>query len=77
MLNLIPLTSDLTTIMRPLSTAKHSSVLCLLEQSYPHRQIHNDTGVGMGTINRICKEMDFQKENNPGGHPSKLCACDK
>ena len=77
LLGVLTLTSTLltfTTIMRPISTAKCSSVLSLLGQGYSHHQIHNDTGVGMGTIG---KEIDSQKENNPGGHPSKLYACDK
>ena len=63
--------------MRPICTAKCSSILSLLEQGYSHSQIHNDTGVGMGTISRIGKEMDSQKDNNPGGCPSKLSAHDK
>ena len=31
----------------------------------------------MGTVNRISKELDLDKENNPEGHPSKLSARDK
>ena len=31
----------------------------------------------MGTISRVGKEMDSQKENNPGGYPSRLSAHDK
>src|ERR1700678_1182680 len=60
--------------MRPISTAKHSSVLSLLKQEYSHCQI---TGVGMGTISRIGREVDTNKENNSGGHPAKLSARDK
>ena len=77
MLNLVPSTSDLYHHHETLSTAKHSSVLSLLEKGYSHCQIHYNTGVGMGTISRIGKEMDSQKQNNPGGHPFKLSACDK
>jgi Transposase len=35
------------------------------------------TGVSLGTISKINKELDFNKENNHGGHPSKLSAHDK
>ena len=63
--------------MRPISADKRSSVLSLLEQGYPHRQIHNKTGVGMGTISRIGREVDANKENNSGGRPAKLSAHDK
>ena len=77
MLNLVPLTSDLYHHHETHSTAKHSSVLSLLEQGNSYHQIHNDTGVGMGTISRIGKEMDSQKENNPGSHLFKLFAHDK
>ena len=63
--------------MRPISTTKRSSVLSLLEQGYSHRQIHNRTGVGMGTISRISREVNTNKENNSGGRPAKLSAHDK
>jgi hypothetical protein len=33
--------------------------------------------VQKGTISRISKEVDGNKENNPGGHLSKLSAHDK
>ena len=66
-----------TITMRPISAAKCSSVLSLLQQGYSYHQIHDKTGVGLGTINRIGKEVDANKENNPGGHPSKLSAHDK
>ena len=38
---------------------------------------HNKTSISLGTISKIGKEVDSNKENNPGGHPSKLSACDK
>jgi transposase len=47
------------------------------DQGYPHHQIHAKTGVSLGTIRKINKEHDFNKENNHGGHPSKLSAHDK
>jgi transposase len=63
--------------MRPTSAAKHSSVVSLLTQGYPHRQIHAKTGISLGTIGKINKELDSNKENNHGGRPSKLSARDK
>ena len=63
--------------MRPTSAAKHSSVVSLLTQGYPHCQIHAKTGVSLGTISKINKELDLNKENNHGGRPVKLSAHDK
>src|SRR5271154_1715754 len=63
--------------MRFISTAKRSSVLSLLEQGYSHHQIHDRTGVEKGTIGRIGREVDADKENNSGGRPAKLSAHDK
>ena len=63
--------------MKPISAAKCSSVLSLLEKGYSHCQIHDKTGVGMGAISRIDREVNANKENNSGGHPAKLSACDK
>ena len=78
MLNLVLTFSwPLTITMRPTSSAKHSSVLSLLMQGYFHHQIHTKTGVSLGTISKIGKKIDSTKENNPGGHPSKLWAWDK
>ena len=65
------------TTMRPISAAKRSSVLSLLEQGYSYHQIHNKTSISLGTISKIGKEVDANKENTPGGHPSKLSTCDK
>ena len=63
--------------MKPISAEKHSYVISLLKEGYPHCQIIAKTGVGMGTVNRINKEVNLEKENNPGGHPPKLSAHDK
>ena len=63
--------------MRPISAAKRSSVLSLLEQGYSYHQIHIKMNISLGTISKIGTEVDFNKENNPGSHPSKLSACDK
>ena len=37
-----------------------------------HHQIQAKTGLGKGTVGRISKEMEGDKGNHPGGHPSKL-----
>ena len=34
-------------------------------------------GLGKGTIGRINREVEGDKENHPGSHPSKLSHCDK
>ena len=63
--------------MRPTSAAKYSFVLSLLEQGYSYHQIHNKTSIGLDTISKFGREVDANKENNSGGHPSKLSTCDK
>ena len=63
--------------MRPISITKHFSVLSILEQGCSHRQIHDRTGVSMGTISRIGREVNTNKKNNSGGRPAKLSAHDK
>ena len=63
--------------MKPISAEKHSAVISLLKEGYPHRQIIAKIGVSMGTVNRIRSTVDLDKENNPGGRPSKLSAHDK
>ena len=78
MLNLVQLLPLLiTTIMRPISTAQHSSVVSLLNEGYSQRQIQAKTGLRKGTIGRISKEVEGNKENNPAGCPSKLSTRNK
>ena len=57
--------------MKSTSAEKHSSVVSLNE-GYSHHQIQARTGLGKGTIGRISKEVEGDKENHSGGHPSKL-----
>jgi Trp repressor protein len=66
-----------TTIMKATSTPQHNSVVSLLNEGYSQCQIKAKTGLGKDTISRISKEVDGNKENNPGGRPSKLSARDK
>src|SRR5882762_7509897 len=63
--------------MRSTSAEKHSSAVSLLNEGYYQHQIHTRTGLGKGTIGRISKEVEGNKENHPGGHPSKLSPYDK
>ena len=63
--------------MRPISTAQHSSVVSLLNEGYSQCQIQAKTGLGNGTIGRISKDVEGNKENNPAGRPSKLSIRDK
>jgi transposase len=63
--------------MKQISAAQRSSVVSLLNEGYSHRQIQEKTGVGKGTVGRVSKEVQENKENNPGGRPSKLSNRDK
>jgi len=63
--------------MKAISTAQHNSVVSLLNEGYSQHQIKAKTDLGKGTINRMSKEVDGNKENNSGGHPSKLSVRDK
>ena len=63
--------------MKAISTAYHLSVVSLLNQGYSHLQIQAKTGLGKGTVGRIAKEMENNKENSPGGRSSKLSTHDK
>src|SRR5260370_41932478 len=63
--------------MKSISAEKCSSVVSLLNEGYSHHQIQARTGLWKGTIGRISKEVEGDKENHPGGHPSKLSPHDK
>ena len=51
--------------------------MSLLNEGYSHRQIQTRTGLGKGTVGRISKEVENNKENNTAGCPSKLSTRDK
>ena len=61
--------------MKDISASEHNSLVSLLNEGYS--QIKAKTNLGKGTISRISKEVDGNKENNSGGCPSKLSTCDK
>jgi len=61
-----------TTIMCSIPSAQHTTTISLLYKDYSVCQIQSKTGVGKSTIGRIKKEANLDKENNKGGHPSKL-----
>src|SRR5271168_2590988 len=63
--------------MKPTSSSQHSIVISLLSEGYSVHQIQSNTGLGKSTVGRIRKEVDSEKENNQGGHPSKLSPRDK
>ena len=77
MLNLVSTIFTLTTIIKAISTAHHLSGVSLPNQGYSHCQIQAKTGLGKGTVDGITKEVENNKENNPGSHPSKLSIHDK
>jgi uncharacterized protein YerC len=60
--------------MKAISATQHNSVVSLLNEGYSWHQIKDKTGLGKGTISRISKEVDGNKENNLGGCSSKLSA---
>ena len=63
--------------MKSISAEKYSYVVFVLNGVYSHHQIQAKTGLGKGTVGRVSKEMEGDKENHPGGHPSKLSHCNK
>ena len=63
--------------MKPTSSTKHSAVISLLQQGYSLHQIESKNALWKSTIERINKEMDGNKENSKGGHPSKLSSGNK
>ena len=78
MLNLVHLFFYLlTTTMKSISAEKYSSVISLLNEGYSHHQIQTRMGLGKGTIGRISREVEGDKENHPGGRSSKLSLHDK
>ena len=63
--------------MKAISAAQHCSVVSLLNEGYSHHQIQVETGLGKGTVSRIAKEVENNRENNTAGCPSKLSTRDK
>ena len=63
--------------MKSISAEKHFSVVSLLNEGYSHCQLQARMGLGKGTIGRISGQVEGDKENHPGGHPSKLSPNDK
>ena len=63
--------------MKFISAEKYSSIVALLNEGYSHCQIQARMGLGKGTIGRISREMEGDKENHLSSHPSKLSPCDK
>ena len=63
--------------MKPISAAQRSSIVFYLNEGYSYGQIQAKTGVGKGTVGRISKEVENDKENNHAGHSSKLSTRDK
>jgi transposase len=63
--------------MKPTPSSQHSTVTSLLTEGYSVCQIQSKTGLGKSTVGRIKKEVDSDKENSKGGHPSKLSPHDK
>jgi transposase len=63
--------------MKSTSSSQHAIVVSLLSKGYSVCQIQSKSGIEKSTMERIKKEVDSDKENSKGGHPSKLSHCDK
>src|SRR5882724_8929649 len=63
--------------MQPTCSTKCSQVISLLNDGYSLHQIEAKTHLWKSTIGTIKKEMNVDKENSKGGHPSKFSYCDK
>jgi transposase len=63
--------------MHSIPSTQCSTIISLLHEGYSLCQIQSKTGIGKSTIGRIKKEVDTDKENSQGGHPSKLSYRDK
>jgi transposase len=59
------------------SSFQHAIVVSLLSERYSVHQIQFKSGIGKSTVGRIKKEVESDKENSKGGHPSKLSHHDK
>ena len=60
--------------MRPLTEAKRNNVISLLTSGHSIPQITVATGVGHGTVSRICSQYCSNLPKSTGGRPSKLKA---
>lgn len=60
--------------MQPLSEAKRKEILQLLEKKIPYRQIQEETGVSLGSISKIRRNMTNKPVKSVGGRPRKLTA---
>ena len=65
------------TTMKATSSTQQSQVISLLQEGFSLCQIQQKTGLGKSTVGRIKKQLDDNKENLRGGHPSKLSTWDK
>jgi transposase len=63
--------------MKSTSSSQHAIVVSLLSEGYSVCQIQSKSGIKESTVGRIKKEVDSDKENSKGGHPSKLSHRDK
>ena len=63
--------------MHSIFSAKYSTIISLLYKNYSVCEIQFKTSIGKSTIGRIKKEVDTDKKNKKGGHPSKLLPYNK
>lgn len=64
-------------LMRPIPSSKRNLITQLLLEKYSVRDVVKKTGAGQGTVSRINKMLEGDKENSKGGRPPKLTDADK
>ena len=52
--------------MRPLTLAQHTRIITLLDAGTSGHQIHNLTGLGIGTISRLCSQYRSELAKSSG-----------
>ena len=63
--------------MKSISVARQQNVISLLLSGHSIRKVASITGLGKSTVGEISQKLEMDKENHPGGHPSKLSPTDQ
>ena len=62
--------------MKSISVARQQNVISLLLSGHSICKVASITGLGKSTVGEISQKFEMDKENHPGGHPSKLSPTD-
>ena len=63
--------------MKHLSAAQRDNIISLASLDLFCQKIAFQTGIGKSTVARVLQEVQPDKENHHGGHPSKLSPTNK